>query len=174
MKLGGGKMKVIKTIQNVVLGCFMTVMIGIVILFVLPPLFGNSPYAVLSGSMEPEYHVGSIIYVEKALKKEEMQVGDVITFNNGSLTITHRIVDIDNEKKMVYTKGDANDASDGPVAFNNIIGRASKITFPAAGYFLFWIKSIQAKIVCVVIVTLLVLLEIIDKILSENKKNKTT
>lgn len=28
-------------------------------------LFGFSPYAVLSGSMEPTYHVGALIYVKK-------------------------------------------------------------------------------------------------------------
>ena len=40
----------------------------------LPKFVGMTPLAVLSGSMEPTYHVGSLIYVMDA-DPEEVQVG---------------------------------------------------------------------------------------------------
>ena len=57
---------------------------------------GLTPYAVLSGSMEPTYHVGSLIYVEK-VDPSEVQVGDAITFvvNDDLLVATHRVVDVE-------------------------------------------------------------------------------
>ena len=45
----------------------------------IPRLMGLKTYKVLSGSMEPEYHVGSVVYVEKSLI-DDIEVGDVITF----------------------------------------------------------------------------------------------
>ena len=58
-------------------------------------LVGLTPYAVLSGSMEPTYHVGSLIYVGK-IAPEEITVGTPITFvvNEDLLLATHRVVDI--------------------------------------------------------------------------------
>ena len=59
-------------------------------------LIGLTPYAVLSGSMEPTYHVGALIYV-RAEDPWNVQVGDPITFvvNEDLLVATHRVVDID-------------------------------------------------------------------------------
>ena len=59
-------------------------------------LIGLTPYAVLSGSMEPTYHVGSLIYV-KDIAPEEIEVGTPITFvvNEDLLLATHRVVDIE-------------------------------------------------------------------------------
>ena len=58
-------------------------------------LVGLTPYAVLSGSMEPTYHVGSLIYVGK-IAPEEITVGTPITFvvNEDLLLATHRVVSV--------------------------------------------------------------------------------
>ena len=52
-------------------------------------------YTVLSGSMEPAFHVGSLIYV-KNVSPEEIQVGDPITFvlNEDLVVATHRVVEV--------------------------------------------------------------------------------
>ena len=42
-------------------------------------LVGLNPYVVLSGSMEPAYQTGSLIYVKK-VDPFTLQAGDVITF----------------------------------------------------------------------------------------------
>ena len=65
------------------------------ILLVGVRVVGLTPYAVLSGSMEPTYHVGSLIYVQK-IDPAEITVGMPITFvvNEDLLMATHRVVDI--------------------------------------------------------------------------------
>lgn len=73
--------------------------IGVVVLAILlvgVRVVGLTPYAVLSGSMEPTYHVGSLIYV-KAIAPEEITVGTPITFvvNEDLLVATHRVVDLE-------------------------------------------------------------------------------
>ena len=86
---------------------------------------GLTPFAVLSGSMEPSYHVGSLIYVKKEAP-ENIRVGDPVTFvlNEDLLVATHRVIEIDEANQHFYTKGDANEAPDAmPVHFNNLLGK---------------------------------------------------
>jgi len=56
---------------------------------------GLTPFAVLSGSMEPTYHVGSLIYVQD-IAPQDVEIGTPITFvvNEDLLVATHRVVDI--------------------------------------------------------------------------------
>ena len=96
---------------------------------------GLTPFAVLSGSMEPSYHVGSLIYVKKAAP-ENIRVGDPITFvlNEDLLVATHRVIEIDEANQHFYTKGDANNAPDAaPVHFNNLLGKPV-FSIPKLGY----------------------------------------
>ena len=99
-------------------------------------LIGLTPYAVLSGSMEPTYHVGSLIYV-KSVDPQKVQVGDPITFvmDEYSDVATHRVIRIDTDNKLFYTKGDANESEDGaPVYWPNLIG-VPIFSIPYLGYF---------------------------------------
>ena len=70
-------------------------MILLAMLLVGVRLVGLTPYAVLSGSMEPTYHVGALIYV-KDIPPEDITVGTPITFvvNEDLLIATHRVVDV--------------------------------------------------------------------------------
>lgn len=96
-------------------------------------LFGFRPYIVLSGSMEPNLQVGDIV-VSKQVSKEQVEIGDIITFEDESgATITHRVVDIiiKDGEKLYQTKGDNNNAKDiGLVSIENIKG---KYTFKMSG-----------------------------------------
>ena len=75
-------------------------------------LVGLTPYAVLSGSMEPEYPVGSLVYV-KAVDPLDVEVGYAITFSLPSGTlVTHQVYQIDAESRAFRTQGIANIASD--------------------------------------------------------------
>lgn len=58
-------------------------------------LIGLTPYSVLSGSMEPTYSVGDLIYV-KEIAPEEIEIGMPITYvaNEHLVIATHRVVDI--------------------------------------------------------------------------------
>ena len=132
--------KVINIATTVV---FVLVLIFVFLLFGMR-LFGVEPYTVISGSMEPEYHVGSLIYVKKA-NPEELKEGVVITYKLKSGTVvTHRIVEVDdsNPANIQYvTKGDANKDKDGtPVSYSQIIGRPV-FTIPILGYVCYVIQN---------------------------------
>ena len=96
----------VKKIWNVISTVLVVIVVVVALLLVGARLFGLQVYAVLSGSMEPTYHVGSVIYVEP-VDPSEIQVGDPITFvMNEELTVaTHRVVRIDAENSHFYTKG---------------------------------------------------------------------
>ena len=64
----------------------------LVALFALPRLFGMQLYVVTSGSMEPKYPVGSLLYVQE-VEPEDLKVGDAITFlmEDSDSAATHEI-----------------------------------------------------------------------------------
>ena len=98
-------------------------------------LLGFKAYTVISGSMQPTYHIGDLIYVKK-VDVNTIQVGDPITFvlNEDLVVATHRVVRVDAEKQHFYTKGDANEIEDNdPVHFNNVIG-VPQFSIPKLGY----------------------------------------
>lgn len=115
----------LKKIWNAVMWVLVAAVVAVAMLLAGVRLVGITPYAVLSGSMEPAFPVGSMIYV-KAVDPESIEVGDPITFyldKESGVIATHRVIEIDGEG--FHTKGDANDVADGaPVAPENVIGKA--------------------------------------------------
>lgn len=106
------------------------------LLIAAPLLAGYRPVVVLSGSMEPAYHVGSVLYY-KAVPFEEIEPGDAITFRagNGGALVTHRVVEKRELSREFVTKGDANETADpNPVSFDSVAGRAAERSIPGAGY----------------------------------------
>ncbi len=74
------------------------------------------PYRVVSsGSMEPTYDVGDVVFIKK-VDPHELDVGDIIVFEprEGGTPIVHRIVVIVEEDNLLYfeTRGDNNAFSD--------------------------------------------------------------
>lgn len=87
-------------------------------------LYNIRSFVVLSGSMQPLFPVGSMVY---AMPQLNYKIGDIITFKNiAGVNVTHRISKIDkhNYQTIFITKGDANNVIDQtPVAKNKIIGK---------------------------------------------------
>ena len=126
-------------------------------------LFGLDPYTVLSGSMEPTYHVGSVIYV-KETSVAELEEGMPITYTlDNTLVVTHRIVEVlvdendpTNVKYMV--KGDANKDIDGtPIPFGNVIGRPV-FSIPLLGYICHFVQNPPGTFIVIGVLALFVLL----------------
>ena len=117
-------------------------------------IVGLTPYVVLSGSMEPTYHTGSLIY-DKKVDPFTLKEGDVITFMVSEDTLaTHRIVGVvpdEDEPGTIRfrTKGDANDAEDGTlVHYKNVVG-TPVFTIPYLGYFSNWITHAPGKYIAI-------------------------
>lgn len=78
--------------------------------------------AITSGSMWPVLKVGDLILVE-SVRPEALKAGDIIVYANQRGFTIHRITAIDAEKSELTTKGDANNVSDKPIPFTDVIGR---------------------------------------------------
>lgn len=135
-----------KKIIDIISTVIMVVVITFAFLLVGIRIFGLTPYTVLSGSMEPNYHVGSLIYV-KQVDPADLKVDDPITYViEGDTVVTHRIIEVLYDEKdptslSFRTKGDNNDDPDGePVSAKNILGMPV-FTIPLLGYVAVFIQN---------------------------------
>ena len=84
----------IRKTWNVISSILVALVVLLALLLVGARLFGLQVYTVLSGSMEPTYHTGSLIYVKK-VDPYTIRDGQVITFMLDENTIaTHRVVGV--------------------------------------------------------------------------------
>ena len=127
-----------------------TAVVVLLAVFLLPRLFGYRPYMVVSASMKQSFPVGSLIFVTDATP-EEIEVGDPITFSSGTLTITHRVIAIDSEKRQFTTKGDNNRSSEW-VSFDDLQGKALDFAIPYMGYFAAWFITTQGRIITLIVI----------------------
>lgn len=157
-----------KRICNILSSIILVIMVLIAGILLLPYAFGYQTLAVLSGSMEPAYHVGSIVFVKK-VPAAEIKVGDPITFrlSDQGAYATHRVVKIDTDKKQFITKGDANNAEDGPTNFENLVGRASNISVPWLGYISVNIKTPKGILAATGVVVVIILLSFLPEIFTK-------
>ena len=138
--------KTFKKIWNTITTLLVVLVVILALLLVGVRLVGYQVFTVLSGSMEPTYHVGSLIYV-KSVDYRELEAGDVITFMMDEDTVaTHRVIQVvpDEEDPTVLryaTQGDANNAPDGtPVHYKNVIG-TPVYSIPYLGYVASYIQN---------------------------------
>lgn len=123
-----------------------TVLVALVMIFAVflmgSRLVGLQVFNVISGSMEPTYSVGDLLYV-KTVDPDSVRVGDPITFvlNEDLAVATHRVVAVDSVNRQFTTKGDANESEDArPVHFNNLVG-VPVFAIPLLGYVSAYIQS---------------------------------
>ena len=161
--------------------CITSVLVALVVIVALllvgARLTGLQVFTVLSGSMEPAYHVGSLIYV-KDVDPFELESGDVITFMLDENTVaTHRIVEVvpDEEDDSVVrfrTKGDANENVDGSlVHYKNVIG-SPVFTIPYLGYAVSYIQNPPGTYVAISAGAILLLLVFLPDLFGDDKKKK--
>ena len=174
-------MKVLKKIWDVLTTLLVIAVVVLAILLAGVRIIGLRPLSVLSGSMEPTYHTGSLIYV-KAVDYKTLKPGDVITFMLDEDTLaTHRIVEVvpdaeDPEVLRFRTKGDANDAVDGGlVHYKNVVG-TPVFTIPYLGYVANYIQNPPGMYVAIsggaILILLMFLPEIIGALTEKEPEKK--
>lgn len=140
------RMRVIARLCTAV-GALMLVALGVVGLgaSVVPRVMGMQSYAIISGSMEPAYPTGSLVYAEPA-EGAALQAGDVAAFWRDQDVIVHRVRENVSAEGELVTKGDANDEVDiRPVPYQNVLGRVV-FSVPYVGYFLMALGSLEGKL----------------------------
>lgn len=161
-------------------GVFTTVLVAAAVIAAVSlvgvRLLGFKVFTVLSGSMEPTYHTGSVIYV-KPVDYRELKVGDAISFMLDEDTVaTHRIIEIvpdeeDPDTLRYRTKGDANEAEDGGlVHYKNVIGKPV-FSVPLLGFFVNYIQHPPGTYIAIAggafLILLLFLPELLGMIFSD-------
>ena len=169
--------KTMKSLWNALTTLLVTVVVLLAVALVGVRLVGLQPYMVLSGSMEPTYHVGSLVYVKKVDYKQ-LQVGDPITYMISQDTVvTHRIIEVlvdeeDPNTLRYFTKGDANDAPDGTsVHYKNIIGKPV-FSLPYLGYVSNYIQHPPGMYLAIAAGAILMLLVFLPDLFEEDGDKK--
>lgn len=137
-----------------VVAIFATVLVGL-------RIAGFRTFTVMSGSMEPELPVGSLIYI-RPVNYYDLKVGDVISFvaNKENTVVTHRIVEIevDENDDSVWrfkTKGDANAAADAQMVHcKNVLGTPI-MTIPQIGYIAYYLQKPPGIYIALIVAVLL-------------------
>lgn len=166
--------KIICKSCNILSSIILVLVVAVVVVLLVPRAFGYNILAVLSGSMEPTYHVGSVIYIDKNVEADQVEAGDAIAFyKEANVVATHRALEVDKENKQFITKGDANESKDlEPIPFANLIGKAV-FTIPLIGYVSIYMKTAKGIIIVCVTLAVVILLYAIPEVLKpEEEKEK--
>lgn len=170
-------MKTVRKIWDVVTSVLVAAVVVLAVLLVGVRLVGFQVFTVLSGSMEPTYHTGSLIYV-KEVDYKEIEPGQVITFMLDEDTVaTHRVVEVvpDEEDSAVLryrTKGDANDSEDGSlVHYKNILG-TPVFTIPYLGYLANYIQNPPGMYIAISVGAVFLLLVFLPDLIFDDEEEK--
>lgn len=154
-----------------------TVLVVLVVIFAVflmgSRLMGMQVFNVISGSMEPTYSVGDLLYV-KTVDPDSVKVGDPITFvlNEDLVVATHRVVKVDRENRQFTTKGDANETEDAmPVHFNNLVG-VPVFAIPLLGYVSAYIQNPPGMYVAIALGAALLLAVFLPDLFTKKEENK--
>lgn len=150
----------------------------VAIVWILPMAFGARPVTVLSGSMDPTFSAGDVIWVDT--DKENVGIGQIIVFHpeayNNDL-VTHRVIATNTGSEKTYvTQGDNNNSSDDPIVEGQIVGvvkpplsyigvENSFISFPKVGYLQQHLLTIG-----VIIISLSIVMWVISAFISKSRK----
>lgn len=161
-------MEILKKVIHI-LSLIVYVMIIVYLLVLSPVIIGFRPLVVLSGSMEPTYKTGSIMYYEIG-NVDKIEKGDVIVFSSHTSSfVTHRVNDIENGKYV--TKGDANSFVDPEkVELQSVKGKAINFSIPFLGYYIYFMNTHFGMIV--VIILILVSEFLLSNIRNDDKEEK--
>lgn len=168
--------------KNKVWNLISTVLVTLVVLLAVLlvasklPIAGNyKVLVVLSGSMEPAIHTGSVVAVKPAA---EYNIGDVITFGDSdknSTPVTHRIngISLQDGQPVFTTKGDANDDADSTaIQLDDIQGKVL-FSIPFLGYVLEFVRRPLGFTAVVILPAIAIIIDELIKISRELKAKKT-
>ncbi|WP_195987203.1 signal peptidase I [Clostridium sp. D53t1_180928_C8] len=121
-------------------------------------------YVIVSNSMQPTIDPGDVIFIKKS-NVNNLEVGDIVTFQKDGFVATHRITEINNDK--LITQGDNNNLKEESLNKSNIIGQYM-FRVPKIGYFYYFVGS---PIGIILLSTIIAILIIYEFCFADNKNN---
>jgi signal peptidase len=162
-----------KKILNGVSTGLVVIMVLLALLLMGARLLGYRCFTVISGSMEPKYKVGDLIYV-KSVNPNSIKAGDDITFilNEDLVVATHQVVRVDAENQHFYTKGLANELEDKePVHLKNVIG-VPHFSVPKLGYVSNFVQNPPGMYITIGVGIILILIVFVPDLFGKKKKEE--
>ena len=157
--------------------CVNGIVVGIIALLAVAlvgvRLFGVDMFVVLSGSMEPTYATGSVIYVVE--KDVETLESGVITYKlNGNTVVTHRIAEVTEQNGALAfkTKGDANEIADATLVVAEQIIGTPVFSLPYLGFLSAYLQSGAGRYAMIAVGAAVLLLFMLPEFLAEDKKKE--
>ena len=136
-------------------------------------MFGYKAYVIKTNSMEPTINVNDVV-INKKVKQEELNVGDVITFLNEGEVITHRITRIDGDDVVTLytTKGDNNNIEDVcKITYENIKGKHI-LTIPYLGKIVQLLENKLLFLIILLIVLIFIFIQLQNQEKKDNRREK--
>lgn len=168
-------MKALKKVWGVISTVLVILIVLCAVFLMGSRIIGYQVFTVISGSMEPTYSVGDLIYVKK-VDPSEIRVGDPITFvlNESLVVATHRVVEVDAENQHFHTKGDANEIADQtPVHYNNVIG-VPQFRIPKLGYVSDFIQHPPGMYITIAACAVLIILVFLPDMIGKKEEEEQT
>lgn len=123
-------------------------------------IFGYTYYSVVTGSMKPVISPNDLIFVKIT---KNVSKGDIITFKDSGSIVTHRLIDINDNKYI--TKGDANNTSDTGISKSDIIGKVVYVITPDVIF-----KGIVVVLIFIIFIVILNFDRLYDKLFGEDSR----
>lgn len=140
------RLRVLARVCSVLGGCLLAgALVACLAVSVVPRVMGLQTYAIISGSMEPAYPTGSVVYAA-SVDPSSLAEGDVAAFWRGEDVIVHRVQENHGDEGELVTKGDANAENDvRPVSYADVLGKV-ELGVPVIGYVLMALRSLPGML----------------------------
>lgn len=162
-----------------ILNIILNILVGISVIIVLIVLYSNieinilkkdyfnfcgyTAFTVKTASMATAIDIDDVVIVK--LGSDDLKQGDIISFKQDENIITHRIIEISDNK--IITKGDSNNAQDEPINKDKVIGKVINIIHNLG----IWKKVLKTKEVLISITITIILFIISFSIKVKGEKN---
>ena len=130
------------TIKDIPLIAFLVILIALV-----SGVFPLFMIGVGSQSMSPRISKGDAVILRKLPKYAALKKNDIIGYKKDGITVVHRIVDIERNKKEIsyVTKGDANNSNDSQKVKRDQIVGIVEFKIPYIAYPTIWLRELVSK-----------------------------
>jgi signal peptidase I len=152
-----------KLILNIV-----SIVLSILILsHIILLISGIKLYSVKTGSMEPEIHQGSLVYVKTYKTKDDIydniDVGTDITYSTKNKSfVTHRVISLSEENGTLQTQGIIDNAAIEDISYTQVVGKVVFV-IPLLGYVILLLKSWYIWTILILIVVIVFIFKLLLK-----------
>ncbi len=122
--------KIIEIILNIciIIAAFALIIVAIysfqihILKYDFANFLGYSAFEVVTGSMSTTIEIGDVVLVKIT---DDIEVDDIIVYQEGDNFITHRVTAIEGD--TIITRGDSNNTEDSPTDRSAVVGKVVKI-----------------------------------------------